>query len=126
MKIYESAEDYLEAVLMLQEEHGFARSVEIAAKLNVSKPSVSVAVKRLRENGYLEMDSENRITLTPQGAAIANRVYSLHKMLTDFLMSLGVGEENARSDACKIEHDVSEETIEAIRRAVNQPDPSRR
>lgn len=119
MNLYESAEDYLECVLMLLEERGYARSVDIAAKLGVSKASVSVAMKKLREGGYLCMDDDSLISLTPSGEAIAKRVYSVHRMLTDFLMSLGVSEENARNDACRIEHDVSEETITAIQRALH-------
>lgn len=116
MQIYESAEDYLETILMLCEEHGSARSVEIAARLNVTKPSVSFAMKKLRENGYIRMGSDNRITLTESGAAIAARILERHKLLTQFLMRLGVSEEAARADACKIEHDLSDESFEALRR----------
>ncbi len=116
MQIYESAEDYLETILMLCEEHGSARSVEIAARLNVTKPSVSFAMKKLRENGYIYMGSDNRITLTESGAAIAARILERHKLLTQFLMRLGVSEEAARADACKIEHDLSDESFEALRR----------
>lgn len=116
MNIHESAEDYLEAILMLQEEKGYARSVDIAARLNVTKPSVSVAMKRLRENGYLLMDADSLITLTEPGAAIAQRVYDRHKTLTAFLTQLGVDPAQARADACKIEHDLSDASYEAIRR----------
>lgn len=116
MQIYESAEDYLETILMLCEEHGSARSVEIAARLNVTKPSVSFAMKKLRENGYIHMGSDNRITLTESGAAIAARILERHKLLTQFLMRLGVSEKAARADACKIEHDLSDESFEALRR----------
>lgn len=116
MNIHESAEDYLEAILMLQEEKGYARSVDIAARLNVTKPSVSFAMKRLRENGYLLMDEESLITLTEQGAAIARRIYDRHKTLTAFLTQLGVDPTTARADACKIEHDLSDASYEAIRR----------
>ena len=86
MNIYESAEDYLEQILMLLEKKGHARSVDIAAGLNVSKPSVSVAMKRLRENGYITMGQDNCISLTDKGYAIARRIYDRHKTLTRFFM----------------------------------------
>ena len=116
MNIHESAENYLEAILMLQEEKGYVRSVDIAARLDVTKPSVSFAMKRLRENGYILMDQENLITLTESGAAIAHRIYWRHKVLSSFLEQLGVSPETAREDACKIEHDISEETFDVIKR----------
>lgn len=116
MNIHESAEDYLEAILMLQEEKGYVRSVDIAGRLDVTKPSVSFAMKRLRENGYILMDQENLITLTESGEAIAQRVYGRHKVLSSFLEQLGVSPETAREDACKIEHDISEETFDIIKR----------
>lgn len=115
MNIHESAEDYLETIMMLQEEKGYVRSVDIAARLNVTKPSVSFAMKRLRENGYISMDEENLITLTEQGESIARRIYQRHQVLTSFLVQLGVDPVTAREDACKIEHDISENTFEAIR-----------
>ncbi len=114
MKIYESAEDYLEQILMLQERKGYARSVDIAAGLGVTKPSVSVAMKKLRENGYINMEADNTISLTDKGYEIARRIYSRHKTLTRFFRELGVDEETAKSDACKVEHDLSEETYQAI------------
>ena len=115
MNIHESAEDYLEMILMLREEKGYARSVDIAARLEVTKPSVSFAMKNLRENGYITMDEDNYITLTETGSAIARRIYDRHKVLTRFLIQLGVNDQTARKDACKIEHDISEETFAAIR-----------
>lgn len=115
MNIHESAEDYLETIMMLQEEKGYVRSVDIAAHLNVTKPSVSFAMKRLRENGYISMDEENLITLTEQGEAIAHRIYQRHQVLTTFLTQIGVDPATAREDACKIEHDISEKTFEAIK-----------
>ena len=115
MKIQKSAEDYLEAMLMLQEMHGYIRSVDIAAQLEVTKPSVSYAAKRLRENGYITMDKDGLITLTETGMEIAQRIYERHKVLTQLLISLGVGPETAREDACKIEHDLSVETFDVIR-----------
>ena len=119
MNIRESGEDYLETILMLCSEHGSARSVDIAARLGVSKPSVSFAMKKMRENGYILMGDDNRITLTPNGEAIARRVLERHDLLCAMLMHLGVSEETARADACKIEHDLSDETFEAIRRHLN-------
>lgn len=116
MKIHESSEDYLEEILMQCRENGSARSVDIAAHLGVSKPSVSFAMKKLRENGYVLMGDDNRITLTEAGEAIAIRVLERHDLLCRMLMRLGVSEQTARVDACKIEHDLSDETFEAIRR----------
>ena len=118
MNIYESAEDYLEQILMLLEQKGHARSVDIAAGLNVSKPSVSVAMKKLKENGYIKMSTDNLISLTDKGYAIARKIYDRHQALTKYLMQLGVSAETAREDACKIEHDISEETFAAIRSRV--------
>ncbi len=120
MNIHESAEDYLEAILMLKNEKGYSRSVDIAAKLGVTKPSVSFAMKRLRENDYILMDEENLITLTPKGREIAERIYDRHTTLSRFLRQLGVGEKQAYEDACKIEHDISEETFTAIKRQMEK------
>lgn len=114
MHIHESAEDYLEMILMLYEQKGAVRSIDIAAGLSVTKPSVSFAMKQLRENGYIVMDRENYITLTEQGMEIARKIYDRHKAITRFLVRLGVSEEIAREDACKIEHDISQETFRAI------------
>ena len=116
MNIRESAEDYLEMILMLQEEKGYARSVDIAASLGVTKPSVSYAMKMLRENGYISVGEGNHIFLTEKGRVIALRTYERHKAITAFLVGMGVPEKTAREDACKIEHDISEETFEAILR----------
>lgn len=120
MEIRKSAEDYLEAMLMMKEKHGYIRSIDIAEELGVKKPSVSFAVKRLRENGYLTMDKDSQITLTDEGMEIATRIYERHKLLTMALMVLGVDEENARKDACKIEHDLSDASFDAIRKHVNR------
>ncbi len=114
MNIRESAEDYLEQILMLLENKGHARSVEIAAGLNVTKPSVSVAMKKLRENHYITMSEDGLISLTDKGYAIARKIYDRHQALTKYLVQLGVPEEIAREDACKIEHDLSEESFTAI------------
>lgn len=115
MRILESSEDYLEAMLMMREQHGYIRSIDIANELNVTKPSVSYATKRLRLNGYITMDKDGLITLTDSGMAIATRIYERHKTLTSFFMRLGVDEETAREDACKVEHDLSEKTYDAIK-----------
>lgn len=114
MKIQKSSEDYLEAMLMMHEKHGFIRSVDVAEHLGVTKPSVSYAVKRLRENGYINMDKNGLISLTETGLNIAQQMYTRHKLLTEFLIFLGVDEETAKNDACKMEHDISAETFGAI------------
>lgn len=116
MKIQKASEDYLETMLMMKEKHGYIRSIDIAEHLGVTKPSVSYATKRLRENGYITMDPDGLITLTDKGLEIAERIYERHKLLTDLLTKLGVDPETAREDACKIEHDLSVETFAAIRR----------
>jgi len=120
MKIQKSAEDYLETMMMLHEQRGYIRSVDVAEQLGVTKPSVSYATKRLRENGYITMDNTGAITLTQTGLDIAQRMYTRHKLLREFLIRLGVDEAVATEDACKIEHDLSEETFQAICRHVKQ------
>ncbi len=115
MNIHESAEDYLEAILILRERQGAVRSIDVVHQLELTKPSVSVAMKRFRENGYIEMDADGFITLLPPGEEIAQRIYDRHKLLTRFLMALGVSEEVAAADACKMEHDLSDETFEKIK-----------
>ena len=120
MTIHKSAEDYLEAMLMLKEERGYIRSIDVAEKLGVTKPSVSYATKRLRESGYIAFDSAGMIVLLPSGLEIAERIYERHKLLTALLIGLGVSPETARADACQIEHDLSEETFDAIRRHAQQ------
>ncbi len=119
MQILKSAEDYLEAMLMMKEQHGYIRSVDIATELGVTKPSVSYATKRLRENGYITMDHNGLITLTEKGMSIAERIYTRHKTLAMFLTRIGVDEATALADACRIEHDISDETFEAICAHVN-------
>ena len=114
MEIRKSAEDYLETMLMLKEERGYVRSIDIAEHLGVTKPSVSYATKRLRENGYIIMDRDGMITLTESGLEIARKIYTRHKALTEFFVRLGVSEEQARIDACEIEHDISQETFDAL------------
>ena len=112
--IGKSAEDYLESMIILKEKNGYIRSIDIATFLGVTKPSVSNAMKRLREDGYIEMNRSGFITVTEKGMEIADKIYTRHKKLTDFFVALGVNEEVAEDDACKIEHDLSDETFEAI------------
>ena len=112
--LHESAEDYLETILMLKERLGMVRSIDIVNQTGYSKPSVSVAMKRLRQSGYIEMDADGYITLLPPGAEIANRIYARHQTLTQFLVQLGVSPEVAAADACKVEHDLSEESYQRI------------
>ena len=120
MNIYESAEDYLEQILILLETKGYARSTDIADALGYTKPSVSVAMKKLRENGYISMEKGGLISLTDKGYAIARRIYDRHLTLTRYFVSIGVSEANARKDACKVEHDISDETFSMICRQLEQ------
>lgn len=115
MQIRESAEDYLEAILVLSKKGGGVRSVDIAAMLSVSKPSVSHAMKLLREDGYIAMDRYGTITLLDKGAEIANRIYERHNVLTKMFEGLGVSPEVAKADACKVEHDLSQESFQKIK-----------
>jgi DtxR family Mn-dependent transcriptional regulator len=115
VKIHKSAEDYLEAVLKLGEKKKGVRSIDIVNETGFSKPSISVAMKHLRENGYITMDSDGHITLTESGRAIASRIYGRHKTLAKMLMELGVAPQAAEEDACRVEHDLSEESYEKIR-----------
>ena len=114
----ESLEDYLETILMLQKSRGQVRSIDIANEMNFTKPSVSVAMKNLREKGYITMDSTGYITLTESGRQRAEDVLERHTILADLLMRIGVSKETALADACKVEHDLSEESFEAIKRSL--------
>lgn len=114
MVLHESAEDYLETILILYERNGQVRSIDIVNEMNFSKPSISIAMKKLRENGFINMDSSGLITLTPEGKTVAERIYSRHKLLTRVLMAIGVEEKKASEEACKIEHDIDDETYEKI------------
>jgi len=120
MNIYESAEDYLEQILILLENKGYARSTDIAESLGFTKPSVSIAMKKLRENGYISMEKGGLISLTDKGYPIARRIYDRHLTLTRFFVSIGVDEATARKDACKVEHDISEETFSMICRQLEE------
>lgn len=114
----ESLEDYLETILLLQKRLGQVRSIDIATEMNFSNPSVSVAMKNLREKGYITMAETGHIILTTTGFERANNVLERHTLLSDWLISIGVSEEVARQDACKVEHDLSEESFEAIKKMV--------
>ena len=114
MEILRASEDYLEAMLMMKEKHGYVRSIDVAEFLGVTKPSVSYATKRLRESGHITMDKDGLITLTDTGMAVASSMLDRHKTLTAFLIDIGVDKETAEADACKIEHDISQQTFESI------------
>lgn len=116
MKIQESAENYLEAILMIKEEKGEVRSIDIVNKLNFSKPSVSVAMKQLESNGYIQRDAAGNISLLPPGKKIAEDIYERHNTLIKILTHLGVSPETARQDACRIEHHVSDETFAVLKK----------
>lgn len=116
MKIQESAENYLEAILRLGETRGNVRSIDVAHELDFSKPSVSVAMKNLRLNGFINMDDAGYITLTESGREIAEKIYERHKLLSGWLVHLGVDPKIAAEDACRMEHVISAESFEAIKR----------
>lgn len=115
MTINESVEDYLEAILVLKEQKGMVRSIDVVHHLNFSKPSISRAVSRLRENGYITMDKEGWLELTSAGKEIAERIYERHRLLTEWLISMGVDPKVAREDACRMEHDISDESFACLR-----------
>jgi len=116
MEIHESAENYLETILMEKNKRGQVRSIDICNALGYSKPTVSVAMKQFRENGYIEMDANGYITLTDKGMIIAERMYERHVIIADFLMAIGVDEATAYQDSCKIEHDISETSFECMKK----------
>lgn len=120
MKVQESAENYLETILILGRRKPHVRSIDIVNELSFSKPSVSVAMKKLRESGYIEMDGDGCIHLLPDGERIAGSVYERHRTLTDLFVYLGVSQEVAAHDACKVEHDLSQETFEKIKEHVRR------
>lgn len=116
MNIYESAEDYLERILILQEKNDGVRSIDIAHDMGFSKPSISIAMKKLKEAGLIDIDEHGYITLTKEGHVIADKVYERHKVLTKVMIDMGVSPEQAEKDACKVEHVISEETFQAIKK----------
>lgn len=115
MKIQESAENYLEAILMLKNKHGYVRSIDVANQLNFTKPSVSVVMKSFREEGYVTVDHEGNISLTDKGLAIAEKVYERHLVIAKILIALGVDEKTAYEDSCKIEHDISDVSFQKLK-----------
>ena len=115
MKIHESAENYLETIQILKKRLGQVRSIDIASELSFSKPSVSVAMKNLRLNGYIDVSKDGYITLLEKGQEIAERIYERHTLFSDWLTALGVSPEVAAEDACRIEHVISDETFEAFK-----------
>ena len=115
MKIKESAENYLEAILIIKNKKGHVRSIDVATELGFTKPSVSVAMKNFREEGYIIIDSDGGISLTEKGREIAERVYERHQVIASALIALGVDENTAYEDSCKIEHDISQQTFEKIK-----------
>jgi len=119
MKIQESAENYLETILFLEKRLNKVRSIDIANELNFSKPSVSVAMKNLKNNGYIEIDNDGYIKLLEKGLIIAEKMYERHTLLSNWLISLGVNPNIAAEDACRIEHVISEESFYAIKKAYN-------
>lgn len=116
MKIQKSAEDYLEAILVVERRRGAARGIDIANELGFSKPSVSIAMKNLRGAGYIDTASDGSLVLTDKGREIAERIYERHTLLTEWLVSLGVSRDQALEDACKMEHVISTETFDAMKR----------
>lgn len=115
MEIHQSAEDYLECILRISKRRPVVRSIDIATDMNFSKPSVSVAMKNLRTNGYINMDESGFITLTDSGMEIASRIYERHQVIREWLIYLGVTPEVAEKDACRMEHTLSEETFAAVK-----------
>ncbi len=120
MKIQESSENYLESILMLSKEKGNVRSIDVANALNFSKPSVSIAMKRLREHGYIVMDENGFLSLTESGLAIAEEIYDRHQTLTRYLIDIGVSPEIAAEDACRIEHVLSQESYDCIKKNIRE------
>lgn len=120
MKIQESAENYLETIYILNTRNGSCRSIDIANELGYSKPSVSIAMKNLRENGYVDVMGDGNIVLLAPGLEIAIKLYKRHTMLTDFLIRIGVSPALASEDACRIEHILSEESIAAISKHLDE------
>lgn len=122
MQIKESAENYLEAILLLKQEKGSVRSIDIAHHMGFTKASVSVAMKNFRQDGYITVDEDGELLLTEKGEAIARRIYERHQVITKALIALGVSEETASKDSCKIEHDISEETFQCIKTYLDKHD----
>lgn len=122
MPLHESAEMYIETIYRLSQESNFVRSIDVAENMGYSKPSVSRAVSLLKQGGYLLMDRDGLLTLTDAGRAVARKIFERHTVLSGLLVSLGVSEETAVQDACKIEHVISDESFAAIKRYLERTD----
>ena len=120
MELYESGENYLETILVLKNKNSYVRSIDIAHTLNFSKPSVSRAMSLLKEGGYINIDSDGYIELTGSGSQVAQKIYSRHVMLTEWLTAIGVSPDTASQDACRMEHVISQETFEKIGEHINK------
>lgn len=118
MKLLESGEMYLETILVLKNKYGYVRPIDIAHEMNYSKPSVSRAMSLLKEDGYIDHDPHGMIVLTPKGQKVADKIYDRHKTLTKYLIIIGVDEETAQQDACKIEHVISDKSFSKIKAIV--------
>lgn len=118
MVIHEAAENYLEQIYMIRRRTGSCRSIDVAQELGYAKPTISVMMKNLRENGYIRIDEGGELLLTDTGLAIAVRMYERHEIIAKWLIQLGVEEKIAYHDSCKIEHDISDETFDAIKRHI--------
>ena len=119
MEIHESGEDYLETILMLENRMGYVRAIDIATEMGYAKPTISIAMRRLRENGYIDVDERRDIHLTNMGREVAERIYERHVLLTKLLEALGVDGDTAAREACKIEHDISADTFSKLRNYYN-------
>lgn len=117
MQIHESAEDYLEMILVLKRKKGTVRSIDIAREMNFSKPSVSIAMKKLREEGFITIEQDHEIELTPKGREIAETIYERHVVISQILMKIGVEETTAVKEACRIEHVISQDSFEKLKEA---------
>ena len=120
MKIHESAEDYLEMILVLKRKKGTVRSIDIAREMNFSKPSVSIAMKKLKEEGLITIEEDHEIELTPQGEQIAETIYERHVIISQILMKIGVDDTTAVKEACRIEHVISQDSFEKLKNAVKE------
>jgi Mn-dependent DtxR family transcriptional regulator len=121
LKIHESAENYLETILLLSKKQSYVRSIDIANELSFSKPSVSVAMKNLRVSGHIQVDPAGHITLTESGLNIAETILERHRVLSQMLIRLGVDPTIASEDACRLEHVISKESFDAIKKHIEQP-----
>ena len=124
MNLQESGEMYLESILVLTESNTHVRSIDVCEYMGFSKPSVSRAINLLKSGGYVNMDKDGYLTLTDEGRSVAQKIYDRHRLLTEFLVSLGVSPDTASADACKIEHHISDESFAAIKKAVKKYKPT--